>query len=202
MTGVGLSSVLRCVLEAEWLRHRLQEVSSLLLLSGIPPPPNHHPGLLERIVTKPQLPNDASVVAVALRIRKILPVQVGFKAARKWKAVTTLNYAKVPVEPPSSTIGRSTRTTFRSKVIISVHCGELVSVVSWKTVTSVTGVASDPNAIVIILIVNPGNVFFDSWWSCPRTHLNCEYSAQAVLPSCAVSSTLRLAPEVLVSLWM
>lgn len=73
LTGVGLSSDLRCVLEAQCPRHSL---SILLLMSGIPPSPDHHPGLLERVVTKPQLPDDAPVVAVALGIGEILTVQI------------------------------------------------------------------------------------------------------------------------------
>ena len=75
LTGVCLSSDLRSVLEAACPRHLLQVVS-ILLMSGIPPPPDHHPGLLERVIPQPQLPDDASVVAVALGIGEILTVQV------------------------------------------------------------------------------------------------------------------------------
>ena len=73
LTGVGLPSYLRCVLEAQCPRHSLK---ILLLMSGIPPSPDHHPGLLERVVTQPQLPDDASIVAVALGIGEILTVQI------------------------------------------------------------------------------------------------------------------------------
>ena len=75
LTGVDLFGDPRSVLEAPCLRHRLQVVS-ILLMSGIPLPPDHHPRLLEGVIPQPQLPDDASVVAVALGIGEILTVQV------------------------------------------------------------------------------------------------------------------------------
>ena len=63
-----------------------------------------------------------------------------------------------PVEPPAPTVGRSTGTTLGSSVIVPVHCGELVAVVSREAVAGVTGVTSHPDTVVLILPVNPGSV--------------------------------------------
>ena len=53
-----------------------------VLMSGvriISPGPHHHPGLLERVVPEPELPDDAAIVTIVLRLVKIFSIQVRLK---------------------------------------------------------------------------------------------------------------------------
>ena len=43
--------------------------------------PDHHPGRLERVVSQPQLPDNASIVTVVCVHREIFPIKVGLEAA-------------------------------------------------------------------------------------------------------------------------
>ena len=44
-------------------------------------PPDHHGGRLERVVTQPQLPDDASVVAIVSIHREVFPIEIRLEAA-------------------------------------------------------------------------------------------------------------------------
>ena len=53
-----------------------------------------------------------------------------------------------PVEPPAPAVCRSTGATLGSSVIVPVHRGELVTIVSREAVTGVTGVTSHPDTVI------------------------------------------------------
>ena len=136
-----------------WLtaRNLVALSENLRLLSGS----DHHLGLLERVVAKPELPYDPPVVAIVLGFVHIFPIEIWLEAAtRKNLNVSRRQTYNQPVEPPSSTVGGSTGTALWSSVIVPVHRGELGAVVGREAVTRVTGVTSHPDTIIRLLAVN------------------------------------------------
>ena len=100
----------------------LLAIYDLLFIHSITPtdlygelPSYHHGGCLEGVVTQPQLPDDAPVVAVVFRVGEVLSVQVCLETAEmscKQSGQDRVDNNNLPVEPPAATISRSTWATF------------------------------------------------------------------------------------------
>ena len=76
--------------------------------------------------------------------------------------------AELPVEPPSTTICRSTGTALGRQVVVVVDGGELVSAVGGETVAGVARVPAHPDAEQLVLAVNSDNkmsvnIVIDQW---------------------------------------
>ena len=138
----------------------------------LPTGSDHHLGLLQRVVTKPQLPYDPSVVAIVLGFIHVFPIEIRLEAAiiqvklkcfsRRQIRETNMESAlgktgSKPVEPPAPAVCWSTGATLGSSVIVPVHRGELVPVVGGEAVGGVAGVATDPQLVVGVLAVHPGH---------------------------------------------
>ena len=64
-----------------WIRREWQQVSSGLSLVMKAPRPDQHFGGFERIISQPQLPDYAAIIAVVSRVGEVLSVQVGLETA-------------------------------------------------------------------------------------------------------------------------
>ena len=62
-----------------------------------------------------------------------------------------------PVKPPAAPVGRGAGAAPWSLVVVPVHGGKRIGVVRGQGVGGVAGVAGDPEAVQVLLILHPAS---------------------------------------------